>query len=186
MKLERLSSNTVKFSISIAELETKGILEDDQWKDSLVWHEFFEELMDEMYSEYGIDLESTVTVEINSVSSSEMVLILTLNEEGSFDDDPFITEETSEERELLYQFKLFEDVLSFVRRLEPLDYGEISLYSKDDIYFVEMKEWSNRLVSLAGEYGEAAAGETIHTLQEYGRKIIDKKCREVLIDHFGV
>ena len=73
MKLERLSSNTVKFSISIAELETKGILEDDQWKDSLVWHDFFEELMDEMYNEYGIDLESTVTVEINSLNSNEMV-----------------------------------------------------------------------------------------------------------------
>ncbi|WP_421379290.1 adaptor protein MecA [Bacillus salacetis] len=184
MKLERLSSNTVKFSISIAELETKGILEDDQWKDSLVWHEFFEELMDEMYSEYGIDLESTVTVEINSVNSNEMVLILTLNEEESFEDNPFIDGGAVKE-DLLYKFMQFEDVLSFTRRLTPSDYEEISLYSKDDIYFIEIKEWSSRLASLVGEYGEKAA-ETIHVLKEYGNIIIDKKCREVLMDHFGV
>ncbi|EDL63619.1 adaptor protein MecA [Bacillus sp. SG-1] len=183
MKLERLSSNTVKFSISIDELETKGILKDDQWRDSLVWHEFFEELMDEMYSEYGIDLESTVTVEINSVNSSEMVLILTLDEEG-FEDDPFVDGEAEEDGYLLYKFHLFEDILSFVRRLEFDDCEELSLYSKDGIYFIEAKQWSKRLVSLAGEYGERTS-ETIYTVKEYGNIIIDRTCRDVLIEHFG-
>ncbi|WP_409251204.1 adaptor protein MecA [Bacillus sp. SCS-153A] len=185
MKLERLSSNTVKFSISIDELETKGILKDEQWKESMVWHEFFEELMDEMYSEYGIDLESTVTVEINSVSSSEMVLILTLDDESSFEDDPFLDVEPAHDGCLLYTFELFEDVLSFIRRLKKEDYAELSLYSKENKYYIEAKEWSRRLVSLAGEYGDPSS-ENIHIVNEYGNKIIDGKCREVLIEHFGI
>jgi adapter protein MecA 1/2 len=184
MKLERLSSNTVKFSISIAELEMKGILEDDQWKDSLVWHEFFEELMDEMYTEYGIDLESTITVEINSVNSSEMVLILTLSEDESFEDDPFLEGKAVSEGCLFYKFELFEDILSFVRRLKYSDYEEISLYSKEGLYYIEVKKWSQRLASLAGEYGEQPE-ETIHVIREYGRKVIDKRCREVLTEYFG-
>ncbi|WP_113928674.1 adaptor protein MecA [Bacillus sp. P14.5] len=183
MKLERLSSNTVKFSISIAELETKGILEDDQWKDSLVWHEFFEDLMDEMYNEYGIDLESTVTVEINSVNSREMVLILTLSEEGFFEDDPFKAIEIVDDGLLLLEFQLFDDVLAFTYRLLTGDYEEISLYSKDDKYFLEVKGGSERLSSLAGEYGEKAS-ETIHTLKEYGTNIIDKTCKETLARYF--
>ncbi|MGD6966844.1 adaptor protein MecA [Rossellomorea vietnamensis] len=183
MKLERLSSNTVKFSISIAELEMKGILEDDQWKDSLVWHEFFEGLMDEMYNEYGIDLESTVTVEINSVNASEMVLILTLSEEGFFEDDPFKEKETVDEDLLLYKFGLFEDVLAFTYTLKYEDFEEISLYFKGESYYLEVNGGSERLASLAGEYGEKAR-ETIHTLKEYGSKIIDKTCRETLLQYF--
>ncbi|RIW28012.1 hypothetical protein D3H55_22415 [Bacillus salacetis] len=185
MKLERLSSNTVKFSISIAELELKGILEDDQWKDSLVWHEFFEELMDEMYIEYGIDLESTITVEINSVTSSEMVLILTLSEDESFEDDPFLDGKAVCRGYLLYKFCQFEDILSFVQRLNPDDCEELSLYTKDGNYFTEVRKWSQRLASLAGEYGEQS-DETIHVIREYGSKIIDKRSREVLTEYFGV
>lgn len=184
MKLERLSSNTVKFSISIAELETKGILEDEQWKDSLVWHEFFDELMEEMYSEYGIDVGSTVTVEINSFNSKEMVLILTMNEEESFVDDPFIDIDNENEEHLL-QFQLFEDVLSFFKRLNIEGSEEITLYSKNDFYYLVFDRISEGLWSLASEYGEHT-NETIHTLNEYGKKIIDKNCKEILAEHFGI
>ncbi|WP_456274204.1 adaptor protein MecA [Bacillus sp. AK031] len=182
MKLERLSSNTVKFSISMAELETKGILEDEQWKDSLVWHEFFEELMDEMYNEYGIDLESTVTVEINSFNSKEMVLILTLNEEDIFTDDPFAAEEDNET--FLYEFKLFEDILSFFHRL-PKECEGISLYSKGGLYFLQFNKWDPLLTALVYEYGEKT-NETIHTLNEYGKKIIEDNSCEVLSEHFDI
>ncbi|MGM0845989.1 MAG: adaptor protein MecA [Bacillota bacterium] len=184
MKLERLSSNTVKFSISIAELETKGILEDNQWKDSVVWHDFFEDLMDEMFDEYGIDLESTITVEINSVNSNEMVLILTLSEDGFFEDDPFKEQNVLEEN-FLISFRLFEDVLAFTYRLRFEDYDEISLYSKSDKYFLEVVGGNERLSSLAEEYGERTS-ETIHTLKEYGNKIINKTCKETLADYFNI
>jgi adapter protein MecA 1/2 len=183
MKLERLSSNRVKFSISIAELETKGILEDEQWKDSLVWHEFFEELMDEMYNEYGIDLESTVTVEINSFNAKEMVLILTLNDEDIFADDPFEAEEQANETHL-YEFQQFEDVLSFLRRL-PKDREAISLYSKGNLYFLQFDIWDPLLSALVCEYGEKT-NETIHTLNEYGKKIIKYNCLGVLSEHFDI
>ena len=86
MKLEKISDNKIKFSIGVEELEQKGLFEQDQWKDSYIWHDLFEEMLDEVQGKFGIETQVEITVEIESFDEQEICMILTLESEEDFSD----------------------------------------------------------------------------------------------------
>src|SRR4051794_33301068 len=78
MKLERISPNQIKYSISFEELSYKGLIEEEMLKDSFIWDALFDEMLDEANRIYELETCDAVSVEIYSLTPKELILILTL------------------------------------------------------------------------------------------------------------
>ena len=126
MKLERISDNKIKFSISVEELEQKGLFEQDQWKDSYMWHDLFEDMLDEVQGKFGIETQMEITVEIESFDDQEICLILTLESEDDFSDREEGTEmmKSMNDHDVLVYFNDFEDLLNLLKRINEM--GKLS------------------------------------------------------------
>lgn len=78
MKLERISQNKIKYSITFEELLDKGLHEEEF--ESFIWYELFDEMVEIAKQKYQCDIPDTISIEIFSLNSSEIVLILTMDE----------------------------------------------------------------------------------------------------------
>lgn len=190
MKLERISSNKIKYSITFEELTTKGFLQDEILKDSFVWDILFDEMLDEASRIYELNDFEAVSIEIFSLTSRELVLILTLEEGESCQESPVNDEMFKEEdnQALLYRFEDFDDIISLVNRVESLNvpYAETSLLALGDCYYVKIAPVSENHVTLeilCSEYGEAA-GVSEAYLEDYAMEIMDKKAFQIIFRHF--
>ena len=81
MKLERISANKIKYSITFEELTNKGFLQDEILKESFLWDVLFDEMLDEAGRIFELNHFGAVSVEIFSLTSKELVLILTIEED---------------------------------------------------------------------------------------------------------
>ncbi|MCP3738703.1 adaptor protein MecA [Rossellomorea sp. BNER] len=191
MKVERLSANKVKFSITIDELEDKGLLDNDQWRESLIWHDLFEEMLEEIQVLYGLDSTSAVTVEIHSLNSNEMTLIVTLDIEDLYEDEnePFIEEE-SPIHQYLFVFDSIEEIISISHRMKHIeDQGITSLYYKEGQYYLMFHNWDPKLHPIVGalgcEYGRISC-ETVYVLEEYGKVILKNDALKKITSFFSI
>ncbi len=189
MKLERISSNKIKYSITFEELTNKGFLQDELLRDSFVWDVLFDEMLDEASRIYELNDVGAVSIEIFSLTSRELVLILTLEEEIWH--DTIIKEELQEAEKdegLLYRFEEFDHIILLVKRLTSLniDCASSTLFAFGDLYYLKMDGFSiihDTIESLCSEYGDEA-GLSEAYLEEYGVKIIEKKAFPLINDHF--
>ncbi|MBM7584377.1 adapter protein MecA 1/2 [Bacillus pakistanensis] len=191
MKVERLSANKVKFSITIDELEDKGLLDNDQWRESLIWHDLFEEMLDEIQDLYGLDSTSAVTVEIHSLNSNEMTLIVTLDIEDLYEDD-YVTviEKKTPIHQYIFEFDSIEDVISLSHRMKHIeDQGVTSLYYKEGHYYLIFHNWDSKLHPVVGalgcEYGRISC-ETVYVLEEYGKVILKNYALKKITSFFSI
>ncbi|RST58207.1 hypothetical protein D5F11_018210 [Siminovitchia terrae] len=190
MKLERISSNKIKYSITFEELTNKGFLQDELLRDSFVWDVLFDEMLDEASRIYELNDFGAVSIEIFSLTSRELVLILTLEEEEVWHDTIIKDElpEAEKDQGLLYRFEEFDHVILLVKRLASLniDCASSTLFAFRDLYYLKMDGVSiihDTIESLCSEYGEEA-GVSEAYLEEYAVKIIDKKAFPLIDDHF--
>jgi adapter protein MecA 1/2 len=195
MRLERISENKIKFSISVEELEQKGLFEQDQWKDSVMWHDLFEDMLDEVQGKFGIETQMEITVEIESFDEEEICMILTLE----LDDEDYSDFEGSMElvqpiieHDLLFHFIDFEGIINVLNRLKhtpkfqerPL---EISFYYYDSKYYLLFENIPRNqqllMKSILLEYG-ASANQTAYMIKEYGHPIVLKNALEKVTKYF--
>jgi adapter protein MecA 1/2 len=195
MRLERISDNKIKFSISVEELEQKGLFEQDQWKDSVMWHDLFEDMLDEVQGKFGIEAQMEITVEIESFDEEEICMILTLE----LDDEDYSDIEGSTElmqpiieNDLLFHFIDFEGIIDVLNRLRhtskfddrPL---EISLYNYESKYYLlfeNIPRSQNMLLkTIIMEYG-ASSNQTSCMIKEYGHPIVLKQAMEKVTKYF--
>ncbi|KPL59750.1 adaptor protein MecA [Rossellomorea vietnamensis] len=182
MKLERISDNKIKFSISVEELEQKGLFEQDQWKDSYMWHDLFEDMLDEVQGKFGIETQMEITVEIESFDEQEICLILTLESEDDFSDWEEGTEmmKSMNDHDVLVYFDDFEDLLTLLKRINKMGKLSHSL-SQCSIFYYKKKYYvlienlleadSFILEAICAEYGQNST-ITKHVLMEYGRVVL--------------
>lgn len=83
MKLERISSNKIKYSITFEELSERGIMENDL--DSPIWNHLFEEMLELADQAYHVGESDMLTIEIYSFNVQELVFILTVGEADDAD-----------------------------------------------------------------------------------------------------
>lgn len=190
MKLERISSNKIKYSITFEELTKKGFLQDELLKDTFVWDVLFDEMLDEASRVYELNDFGAVSVEIFSLTSRELVLILTLEEEEPWQDSPVKDEGlvAGNSLGLLYRFEEFDHIILLVKRVTALNIGceSSSLFALDGSYYLKIdgtSEVSGIMGSLCSDYGELS-GVTEAYLEDYGNKIIDKVAFSLIHRHF--
>ncbi|WP_144462922.1 adaptor protein MecA [Siminovitchia fortis] len=192
MKLERISSNKIKYSITFEELTKKGFLQDELLRDSFVWDVLFDEMLDEASRIYELNDFGAVSIEIFSLTSRELVLILTLEEEEPWQNSPSPAKDELPKSKsslgLLYRFEEFDDIILFVKRVASLNKScdSSSLFAFGDSYYLKIDGvcgLSETIESLCSEYGEKA-GLSEAYLEDYGVKIIDKEAFPLIRSHF--
>lgn len=190
MKLERISANKIKFSITFEELTNKGFLQDEILKESFLWDVLFDEMLDEAGRIFELHHFGAVSVEIFSLTAKELVLILTIEEEEEDEVPSIIAGNYSNKggRSLLFQFDDVEHVISLSKRLKgsSVPMGKTSLYALKNKYFVKMDanpEDYEYFGSLFSEYGDVSIFSDAY-LDDYGELIIKNDAIYILQQYF--
>jgi adapter protein MecA 1/2 len=198
MRIERLTSDKVRFFLTLDDLHEREIDKDDLWKDLPKVHELFNEMMEQAYYELGFEVNGPVAVEVFALPSSGMVVIVTrgrtevtLDEEDEQEQyETFELEVTLDESdELVFAFKDFEDLINAAHRVRSLEVECGKLYHYRNLYMLqlqglEMEEQKlQMLISLLAEYGEIVQ-VTDAVLNEYGKLIFGENAVKEITHHF--
>ncbi|CAM3879822.1 genetic competence negative regulator [Mesobacillus zeae] len=191
MRLERLTFNKIKIFLTSDDLSDRGLTKEDIWKDSLKWQQLFQDMLEEASDEFGLDFVGSVAVEIFSLQAQGMVMIVTMGEQNTEEDEldeGIIEMQVKMEgcEVILFEFAHFEDVLSLASRLFQAGVTGGTLYSFENTYYVEMDSElpeQGKIVALMAEYGDPSIF-SIHRLAEYGKVIIEGSAVETLVQYF--
>lgn len=192
MRLERLDYDKMKIFLTYEDLEKRGISTDHTWSDIPVIDDMFQEMISEASEELNFDPVGPVVVEVFSVPSQGLVIIVTKTEDYSEDmDEPFMEWQLEPRQKLTPFFRL--DDLEYVIGLAGalLNQGITGgrLYHYEDAYYLifdkdvmgSLKE-SGKL-SLVYEFAEKA-DVSIHMVEEYGQEIIKDQAVAQLTSYF--
>ena len=191
MRLERLTYNKIKIFLTSDDLRDRGLTKEDIWKDTLKWNQLFHDMLEEASDEFDLEIFGAVAVEIFSLQSQGMVLIITVDEEDAEREayDEGIIEMSVKidgMDEILFEFLDLEDVIQLAIRLNSAGLGGGSLYSYENVYYLIMEgkeDAAEGLIPLLAEYGFSSL-LSIHRLQEYGKEVIKDKAIEELSKYF--
>ncbi|MCR2820259.1 adaptor protein MecA [Lederbergia panacisoli] len=190
MRLERISPNQIKYSITFEELTRKGFLQEEMVKDTFIWDSLFDEMLDEASRMYELDTYGAVSIDIYSLTSKELVLILTLDEDDM--------KETSTESKKKHNFMndkfivvTFDDIENCILLAKSLSQHYIetlqsSLFSLKSNYYLIITKEGNRhdnLYAICEEYGDLVH-MSIEFLEDYGKSIIQNKAIQTLRHYF--
>lgn len=200
MRIERLTSDKVRFFLTFDDLMERNIDKDDLWKDLPKVHELFNDMMEQAYYEVGFEVNGPVAVEVFALPTQGMMVIITRGRtsnnlqtdevEEVQEPDTFELEVMLEEREdLVFAFRDFEDLIRAVHRIHHLvvDGGKLFFYK--DLYILyfdhlDLEETSLQLlISILAEYGEIVP-ITEAVLTEYGKVIFPENAVKELILRF--
>ncbi|MBS4173303.1 adaptor protein MecA [Bacillus sp. FJAT-49736] len=184
MKLERLSQNKIKYSISFEELVKKGFLEEGL--ESFIWHDLFDEMVEIAKEEYHFEISDSISIEIFSLNPKEIVLILTIDEisEEVTKDDNFGYNKIN--GKIIYCFESIEDVILLslsVHNLQVMVDSKL-LQFENQYYLIVDSENPKSIPVLYEEYG-TVPNLSLEFLEEYGTPIIEKNALEVITDYFS-
>jgi adapter protein MecA 1/2 len=193
MRLERLTANKIKIFLTSDDLFDRGLSKEDIWKDSIKWNQLFHDMLEEASEEFDVDIQGSVAVEVFSLQAQGMILIITVDEVIEDDEeilyDGFIEMQVRVEgfEDLLYEFDDFEDVIGLSKRLSAVGISGGSLYSMHNRYYLLMNnvEPDNNIKAacVLSEFGNASILSP-YILAEYGKRIIDGKSVETLLQFF--
>lgn len=192
MRLERLTYNKIKIFLTTDDLSERGLTKEDIWKDSLKWHQLFHEMLEEASEQFDVDIQGTVAVEIFTMHTQGMVMIVTMDEQEEEDSsllDSFYDLQVSvkEKQDLIYEFNNFEYVIQVSHQLKVLGFTGGSLYVMDDTYYFcieSVEDCDAMLVAVVlSEYSNPTL-ESIHRIKEYGKTVIDQEAVETIVHYF--
>ncbi|HEY4552352.1 MAG TPA: adaptor protein MecA [Bacillaceae bacterium] len=189
MRLERISQNKIKYSITFDELADKGFLQEEMVKESFIWDELFDEMLEEASKEYSLQTDGAVSIEIFSLTSKELVLILTLDEadsHGPCSGEGKDRQDRSILNECIFEFDDFDHLVLLAHRLKNMEQVPSSLFHYRDRYFLILDIRGMKLegvMSLCLEYGTISP-VTQYVLKEYGKTILDANALETLRSSF--
>lgn len=194
MRLERLTYNKIKIFLTTDDLSERGLCKDDIWKDSLKWHQLFDDMLREATEEFGVEINGPVAVEVFSVQAQGMVMIVTVDEPDQEEEenlnDGFIEMQVTVEGndEIIFVFDHFEDVLQLAKRLSEINFFDGSLYSWDGYYYLIIHNLpegnEEKIVANMAEYGNPSL-LSFHRIVEYGKEIIQKEAVKTLLHYFN-
>jgi len=188
MKLERISMNKIKYSITFEELSGRGFIQEEMLDESFVWDELFDEMLDEASKEYQLETYDAVSIEIFSLTSKELVLILTLDEEDIVDENEPKLEDCIDQKCLLFRFDDIEGGILLAKALQNLSLGDVmsSLYYFKKGYYLLLDQScikNDGLMSLCEEYGVLSTVSPFYII-EYGKLIVKDEAIETLQKYF--
>ncbi|WP_066060910.1 genetic competence negative regulator [Neobacillus soli] len=192
MRLERLTANKIKIFLTSDDLFDRGLTKEDIWKDSIKWNQLFHDMLEEASQEFEVDIQGSVAVEVFSLQAQGMIMIITVDEVKEDEEilyDGFIEMQVRVEgyEDLLYEFQELEDIIGLAKRLSIVEIFGGSLYTMQNRYYLLLDklgvEKSVSAASLLSEYGNASILSP-YILAEYGKRIIENKAVETILQYF--
>lgn len=193
MRLERLAYDKMKIFLTYEDLEERGISTDTTWTDVPVIDDMFQDMIAEASHELNFDAEGPVVVEVFSVPTQGVVVIVTKTEELFDDNEESVLEwqlSNSENDSLLFQFENIEHIIQMSKTLVSLNISGGNLYSFEGLYYLHFEDddvshmQKTTLISILREYGEKAK-VTIHQMEEYGNLIVQSMAVQQIHKHFS-
>ena len=208
MKIERISDNMIKVTISLNDLEERNIDLGLLNYNSTAAQELLWDMMEQAEIECGFDMsDSQLIIEPVPDSNNGFVITITkIDEEGDFESIQKYIKSRLRKSDLkvkkksrrvcssliIYSFKCIEDVCSFSNKLYPLYNGESTLYKCRDTYYMVLTRsgittGNTRIFELMlNEYGTKVPNVNFIEgyLNEYGEKIIENNAIQVLKKYF--
>ncbi|UTR14608.1 adaptor protein MecA [Salipaludibacillus sp. LMS25] len=193
MRLERLAYDKMKISLSYEDLEQRGISTDKAWSDVPVIDELFQEMITEASEELNFEPEGPVVVEVFSIPSQGLVIIVTKTEDV-FDDAelPFMQWEALETKKSganLFKFNEFEDVIQLCKILRKQTIQGGALFHYRHAYYLAFDDRElpvprvKVIYAICCEFGEPA-NTSVHKLNDYGKVIISSEAIKHITNHF--
>ena len=208
MKIEKISDNMIKVTVSLNDLEERNIDLNALNYNTPAAQEFFWDMMEQAEEQLGFNLsDSQLLIEPLPDSSDGFVVTITkIDEDGDFESIQKYIKSRLKKSDLrvkkksrkvcsalfIYSFKNIDDVCSLADKLENLYNGECTLYRCKDTYYLTLTRSglaaaNSRIFELIlNEYGMKIANVNFFEgyLNEYGDKIIEYKALEVLKQYF--
>lgn len=193
MRLERLAYDKMKIFLTYEDLEERGISTDTTWTDVPVIDDMFQDMIAEASQELNFDAEGPVVVEVFSVPTQGVVVIVTKTEELFDDNEESVLEwqlSNSENDPLLFQFENIEHIIQMSKTLVSLNISGGNLYSFEGLYYLHFEDddvshmQKTTLISILREYGEKAKA-TIHQIEEYGNLIVRSMAVQQIHKYFS-
>lgn len=207
MKIEKLTDNKLKITLSIADLEARNIDLQSFIYNSPESQDLFWDMMNEAEREYGFDVnESMIYVEASSNGTGIFTLIVTKTDEPNFVQQARQKANIKKKniklkrknvqftsQEALYMFDNFDDICDFCKTIDLESLDDNTLYKLEDKYYLEIKNNNlNHILDFAtivksqdlyigkiNEYGKIIAEK--NALQEIGKSLVNKKTRKKLM-----
>ncbi|MGG0740191.1 genetic competence negative regulator [Niallia taxi] len=193
MRLERLNHNRIKIYLTFDDLYERGLTKDDIWKDSIKWQYFFHEMLEEANDMFDLEIHGSVAVEIFSMKAQGMVMILTMNEEESQDEEllaeGFLEMQVTVEEtvDILYEFTELENAIQAAKVLQNACFSGGTLFSIENKYYLYFPDIAAakeaQAAAILGEFGEPSI-KSIYIIEEYGRTILKNDAIEMLNQYF--
>ncbi|WP_027408617.1 genetic competence negative regulator [Anoxybacteroides tepidamans] len=193
MRLERLTHNKIKIFLTFDDLMDRGLTKDDLWKDTFKVQQLFRDMIEEASSELGFEVNGSIAVEVYSLPAQGMVVIVTSEEQDydfdeEFADDYIEMQVTLDESEdIFYEFQTFEDVIQLAHRLYAIGCVDGTLYSYQQRFYLHVSEeppiTTDDFIAVLAEFGSSST-ITIHRVEEYGKKLMDRRAIEQIVHYF--
>ncbi|UWG98352.1 adaptor protein MecA [Dehalobacter sp. DCM] len=197
MRILKVNDNTIRVFISFTELADRNISLSDFFQRSARTEQFFWELISKAKDEVDFNLDQPFWIQATLASEDEFVITVIKQEEQLDSDINHIIQTSigekkktqpspkfTAERDWVYVFAEFEDVVSAVSFLPGMIQIKSSLYAYSGEYYLTIGNIGNpRKKKLAeailDEYGESVM-TTDTFLKEHGELIIEEEAVKVL------
>ncbi len=189
MRIERLSENKVKLSVTYDELRKRGCLKKHILEDSFIWHEIFDEMLDAIEEQLNIDTEGMIAIEVHSMAGDELVLILTIEHLDFFDKLEDVAGGKSDEHgfEQTIKFLDIEDLIGLVHDDPRIRSISSSLFYFKGAYYVnfsfDFDSQFDVFEAVLMEYGMYSSLPE-EMLKEYALTIIPSNAMRKLYQYF--
>jgi adapter protein MecA 1/2 len=209
MKIERISENILRVTISLDDLEERNINLDSLNYNSPAAQELFWDMMEQAEIQFGFDLsDSQLIIEPISDLEDEFIITITkIDEDGDFESihkyiksklrksDLKIKKKSKKlySTLLIYSFESFDDLCLLGKELSAIYNGESSLYRYGSIYYLVLVRSSftvtniNKFEALLDEYGSRVSNINFYEgyLNEYGIKIAEGNALEIIKNYYN-
>lgn len=208
MKIEKISDNKIKITISLDDLEERNIDLDSLNYNSPAAQELFWDMMEQAEIQFGFNVSDSQLV-IEPVPDSDDGFIITITrveDEEDFESIHKYIKNRYKKNDLkvkrknrkvfsslvIYSFSDFDDLCALAKKIGPVYCGESSIYKLKDTYFLVLSKNSfnssgtKALETLFSEYGHKVNNAVFFEgyLNEYAEKIIEYNAVEVLSNYF--
>lgn len=208
MKIEKISENMIKVTISVNDLEERNIDLNALNYNSPAAQELFWDLMEQAEEQFGFNLsDSQLIIEpLPDTNEGFIITITRLDEDGDFESIQKYIKSKLKKSDLkvkkksrkicstilIYSFNSIDDACTLSKRVADIYSGESTLYKCRDTYYMVI---SRNSMTAAGskafeislnEFGHKIANISFYEgyLSEYGEKIIENNAFEVLRKYF--
>jgi len=208
MKIERISENILRVTISLDDLEERNISLESLNYNSPAAQELFWDMMEQAEVQFGFDLsDSQLVIEPVSDLDDEFIITITkIDEDGDFESiqkyiksklrksDLKIKKKSKKlySTLLIYSFESFDDLCNLSKELSAIYNGESTLYRYGSIYYLVLVRNSfsinnfRKFEALLNEYGRRIPNTNFYEgyLNEYGVKIAEGNALDIINNYF--